>query len=158
MFWKKKQLSENDYEGVENKRKKPGRKIFGFQCSPDIHVSAKALAKQLNVELYVVGEHAMQLGLIEIAASMKDPEEREILLKHLHEEHTIKRLVESISAHDAEAADYIRAGQARRHHMEQAIRDLVELWCGYRLDPRLMREIILRELQRIAELRRNRQV
>jgi hypothetical protein len=156
MFWKKKQSNGDDEEG-ESARKKPGRKIFGFQCSPDIHANAKVLAKQLNVDLYVVCEHAMQLGLIEIAASMKDSEEREMLLKHLSEEHTIKWLIESVSTYDAQAAVYIRAGQARRHHMDQAIRDLVELWCRYNLDPRLMREIILGELQRMTELMRNRQ-
>ena len=50
--------------------KKP---FFGFRCSPAIHMSAKALAKELHVDLYVLAEHAMQLGLMDIAAAAKDP-------------------------------------------------------------------------------------
>lgn len=38
---------ENDFE-ESPESKKP---IFGFQCSPAIHVSAKALAKELHMDL-----------------------------------------------------------------------------------------------------------
>lgn len=71
MFWKKRQ-PEDDDEG-QPEYKKSGRRIFGFQCSPAIHVSAKSLAKQLHVELFAVSEHSMQLGLVDIVAAMKDP-------------------------------------------------------------------------------------
>ena len=154
MFWKKRESEE--YEDEEPERKKPDRKLFGFRCSPAIHMTAKALAQKLHVDLYVIAEHAFQLGLTDIAHAMKDPEETELLREHLNEEHVIKHLVESISKYDVEAAGYIRDGQARRYHKEQAVRDLVELWARYGLDPRLMKEIILRELERITDIRRSR--
>jgi hypothetical protein len=76
----------------------------------------------------------------------------------LNEEHVIEHLVESVSKYDEEAAVYIREGQARKHHREKAVRDLVELCDRYGLDPRLMRAIILRELERSIAMRWNRVV
>jgi soluble lytic murein transglycosylase-like protein len=112
------------------------------------------LAKELHVDLYVVAEHAMQLGLMDISAAAKDPEELEMLRVHLNREHVIEHLVESVSVYDAEAAEYIREGQSLLHQKERALRDLVELWTRYNLDPKLIREIILQELQRrTAEMR-----
>jgi hypothetical protein len=110
----------------------------------------------LHVDLYVVAEHAMQLGLMDIKEAMKDPGEREILRQHLHDEHTMKHLVESVSKYDTEAAEYIRDGQVRWYHKEQAVRDLVELWAKHGLDPRILKEIILNELQKITAFWRTR--
>jgi hypothetical protein len=93
---------------------------------------------------------------MDTAAAMKDPEELEMLREHLNKEHVINHLVESVSKYDAEAARYIREGQARRYHKELAVRDLVELWARYGLDPRLMKEIILGELERTSATRRSR--
>jgi len=154
MFWKKRQSE--DYDDEEPERKEPDRRLFGFRCSPAIKMTAKVLAKKLHVDLCVIAEHALQLGLMDVAAAMQDPGETEMLREHLNEEHIIKHLVESVSKYDAEAAGYIRDGQVRRYHKELAVRDLVELWGRYGLDPRLMKEIILRELQRISAIRRSR--
>jgi len=154
MFWKKRQSEE--YEDEEPQRKKPDRRLFAFRCSPAIKMTAKVLAKKLHVDLYVMAEHAFQLGLMDIVAAMQDPGETEMLREHLNEEHAINHLVESVSKYDMEAAEYIRDGQARRYHKEQAVRDLVELWARYGLDPRLMKEIILHELERISAIRRSR--
>jgi hypothetical protein len=153
MFWKKKHSEDEEFKPT-----KSSRRIFGFKCSPDIHMSAKLLAKKLHFDLYVIAEHAIQLGLMDIAAAMKDPEELEMLREHLNEEHVIEHLVESVSKYDEEAAVYIREGQARKHHREKAVRDLVELCDRYGLDPRLMRAIILRELERSIAMRWNRVV
>lgn len=154
MFWKRKQSEDNDDEELE--REKPGRKLLAFRCSPAIQITAKVLAQKLHVDLYIVAEHALQLGLIDIASVMKDPEETELLREHLNEEHVITHLVESVSKYDAEAGGYIRDGQARKYHKEKAVRDLIELWARYGLDPRLMKEIILHELERIKDIRRSR--
>jgi hypothetical protein len=154
MFWKKKQSE--DYEDEEPERKKPIRRLFGFRCSPAIHMTAKVLAQKLHVDLYIIAEHALQFGLIDIASALKDPEETESLREHLNEEHVITHLVESVSKYNAEAAGYIRDGQVRRYHKEKALRDLVELWTKYGLDPRLMREIILQELQRQTQIMQSR--
>jgi len=143
IFGRKRQ-SENDYD-EEPEVKKP---FFGFRCSPKIHLSAKMLAKELHMDLYVIAEHAMQLGLMDIAAAAKDSEELEMLRVHLNKEHVIEHLVESVSAYDAEAAEYIREGQSLLHQKERGLRDLVELWTRYNLDPKLIREIVLQELQR----------
>jgi hypothetical protein len=158
MFWKKRESEREseDYEDEEPEPKKPGRKLFGFRCSPAIHMTAKVLAKKLHQDLRVVAEHSIQLGLMDVAAAMQDPEELEMLREHLNKEHVINHLVESVSRYDVEAAEYIRDGQARQYHKELAVRDLVELWARYGLDPRLMKEIILRELERISAIRRSR--
>jgi len=149
IFGRKKQSEEDD---EQPEIKKP---VFGFKCSPKIHMGAKALAKELHVDLLVVAEHAMQLGLMDIAAAAKDPGELEMLRVHLTKEHVIEHLVESVSAYDAEAARYIREGQSLLHQKERALRDLVELWTRYKLDPGLIREIILQELQRRTAVMRS---
>ncbi len=154
MFWKKRQSE--DYDNEEPERKEPDRRLFGFRCSPALHMTAKVMAKELHVDLCIIAEHALQLGLMDVATAMKDPEELEMLREHLNKEHVINHLVESVSKYDAEAARYIRDGQARRYHKELAVRALVELWARYGLDPRLMEEIILRELQGITAARRSR--
>jgi hypothetical protein len=71
MFWKNRYSVEHDNN--ENETKTPYRRIFGFQCSSAIHITAKTLAKQLHVDLFAIAEHAMQFGLMDIAAAMKDP-------------------------------------------------------------------------------------
>ena len=151
IFGRKSQSGEEYDE--EPEYKKP---VFGFRCSPKIHMTAKTLAKELHVDLYVIAEHAMELGLMDIAAAAKDPEELEMLRLHLNKEHVIEHLVESVSAYDAEAAGYIRDGQSLLHQKERAVRDLVELWTRYKLDPRLIKEIILQELQRRTATMRSR--
>ena len=143
-IFRKKRQSEEEYD-KELENKKP---TFGFRCSPAIHMAAKKLAKELHFDLYVIAEHAMQLGLMDVAAAAKDPEKLETLRAHLNKEHVVEHLVESVSEYDGEAAEYIREGQFLLHQKERAVRDLVEMWTRYKLDPRLMREIILQELQR----------
>jgi hypothetical protein len=150
IFGKKKQ-SEEDFE-EQPEIKKP---LFGFRCSPNIHMAAKKLAKELHMDLCVISEHAIQLGLMDIAAAAKDPEEREILRVHLNKDHVLEHLVESVSAYDAEAAGYLRDGQSLLHQKERAVRDLVELWTRSNLDPRLLREIVLQELQRRTAIMRS---
>lgn len=149
---KRKVIEDDDNEKWDGQVARTERKksMFAFLCSPSIHMDAKTLAKQLHTELYIVAEHAMQLGLMDIAEAMKDPEELEILRAHLHTEHVIDHLVESVSQYDAEAAQYIREGQSLIHQKERAVRDLVDLSVRYRLDPRLLRDIILQELRRRA--------
>jgi len=149
IFGRKKQ-SEEDYD-EQPEIKKP---VFGFRCSPNIHMAAKKLAKELHMDLCVVAEHAMQLGLMDIAAAAKDPGELEMLRAHLNKEHVIEHLVESVSAYDAEAAEYLRNGQSLLHQKERAVQDLVELWTRSNLDPRLIREIVLQELQRRTAIMR----
>jgi len=143
---RKRKTIDIDYD-EEPQLKKP---VFGFRCSPRIHMAAKMLAKELNVDLYVVAEHAIQLGLMDITTAAKDPGELEMLRVHLNKEHVIEHLVESVSAYDAKAAEYIRNGQSLLHQKEQVVRDLVELCIGYKLDPRWLREIVLHALKRRA--------
>ena len=120
--------------GEEKEKPKPRKPLFAFWCSPSIHMAAKMLAKEVHEDMYIVAEHAMQLGLMDIAAAAKDPEELGILRAHLHQEHAMDHLVESVSAYDAEAAAYIREGQSLLYQREQVVRDLVEFCIRHKLD------------------------
>ena len=157
MFWQKKKSQDIDDSGDEKpKYKKPGREIWGFRCTPSIHTDAKVIAKELHVDLEVLVEHCVQLGLIEVNAARRDPQDTELLRNHLNEEHKINHLVESVSGYDEEAARYIREGQSRRYYVERICRDLVFLCEKYRIDPRWMRAQVIYEIRRIVAFRRSR--
>jgi hypothetical protein len=159
LFGKKKPTPEPEDDNDEDEvpeRKKTVYPVFGFRCLPALHMKARVQAKSLNVDICILAEHGLQLGLNDIEDAMKDPEEMENLRKHLIEYHAINHLAESVANYDKESAEYIREGQIRKFHKEKAIRDLVELWTRYNYDPLLMKEIIIQELQRRAAFIRRR--
>jgi hypothetical protein len=150
VFRKRKKKSSDNAEQIRELLKKPKNHIFGFICSLDVHMHAKVLATKLNVDLGILAEHCLHLGLMDTAAASEDPDEVELLREHLQGEHAIQHLAESVGKYDADAAGYIREGQIRRYRKEKALRDLVELSARYNLDPRLIKEIVLSELRRQA--------
>jgi hypothetical protein len=75
-------------------KKDPGRRIFGFACSPDIPARLKLLASQLHIPLFALCEHCLQLSAEQIAKMAENPEEREILRMHIIGVHVDARTVE----------------------------------------------------------------
>ena len=62
---------------------------FNFACDKGIILVAKVLANRLEAPVYVVSEHALQLGLGEIAILAEDPALRERLCQHLVQGHLL---------------------------------------------------------------------
>jgi hypothetical protein len=123
-------------------QKDPGRRVFGFQCSPDILSSLKLLADQLHVPLFSLAEHALQLGAIQIAKANKSPEEREELRSHLTEVHVGMRTIEKISRYDEEASEILNIERERRFAIDNVARRIAWKYLSYGRKPELIEELI----------------
>ncbi len=102
-----------------------GRRTFGFPCSPDIKARFNMLAGQLDVWIYALGEHALQLSAGLIAKIVEDPEERELLKHHIKDVHVGRRTIEKISRYDKEMADLLDEERHRHFQIEKAVRQIV---------------------------------
>jgi hypothetical protein len=119
------------------------RRVFGFQCSPDIQVSLKLLSDQIHVPLFALAEHALQLGTIQLVDADKNPEEREELRRHLTENHVEMNTIEKITRYDSEAADVMKTERIRRFSIDKATRQLVLKYMRLGLKPDELDEMIL---------------
>jgi hypothetical protein len=106
-------------------KKNTGRKVFGFPCSPDIPASLKLLADKINIQLFALAEHALELGTMQIKATMDDPEELELLRRHLAETHVELRTIEKVARYDEETAEDMKITRIRRFEEERAVRQIV---------------------------------
>jgi len=66
---------------------KDRRVQFNFSCDRQIHAVAIALAGSLDVPLYILVEHALQVGLLAVLDAQSVPERRTEMVKHLVEGH-----------------------------------------------------------------------
>jgi hypothetical protein len=89
-------------------RKGSGRRVFGFPCGPDIPARIKILAGQLNIPIYALAEHMLQLSAGLIARLVDSPEEREHLRQHIIENHVEVRVAEKIAEDDEEMAKILK--------------------------------------------------
>jgi hypothetical protein len=122
--------------------KDSGRKIFGFPCSPGIPAQLKLLAGTLNVPIYALAEHALQLTAEQIARASQNPEERELLRKHLAEIHVDTRTLEKIAEYDADLADELDKVRHRRLEIDKAVYDIVIKYARRGLEPKDIVEAI----------------
>ena len=76
--------------------KGPERRVFGFICSPSLQAQLKMLAGQLQVPIFALAEHALQLSAGQIAVMAENPEECALLRKHIIEIHVEARTIEKI--------------------------------------------------------------
>jgi hypothetical protein len=123
--------------------KDSGRKVFGFPCSPDIKASLKSLSDQIHVPLFALAEHALQLGAMQLADANNNPEEREVLRRHLTEVHVEMRTIEKVARYDAEAADVLKLERIRRFDIDKATRQLVVKFARWGHKPEELEELIL---------------
>ncbi|OGO22098.1 MAG: hypothetical protein A2144_05940 [Chloroflexi bacterium RBG_16_50_9] len=105
--------------------KDSGRRTFGFPCSPDIPAQLKMLAGKLNVPIYALAEHSLQLSAALIAKMAEAPEECELLRRHIMDDHVGRRTIEKISQYDEEMADLLDEERHRRFQIEKAVRQIV---------------------------------
>jgi hypothetical protein len=105
--------------------KESPRKVFGFQCDPEIPAFLKLQADQLHVPEFAIAEHALQLGMLQIVAANNDPAERELLRLHLTEVHVGTRTIEKVDRYDKTAGDWLEAERMRRFSVDKAARQLV---------------------------------
>jgi hypothetical protein len=142
MFGKKK-VQEKETRANEKLARKllgrhTGRKVFGFPCSPDIPASLKLLADKINIQLFALAEHALELGTMQIKATMDDPEELELLRRHLAETHVELRTIEKVARYDEETAEDMKIARIRRFEEDRVVRQLVADFVRKGMKPKYM--------------------
>ena len=105
--------------------KDSGRRVFGFACSPDIQALLKVLAGQLNIPIYALVEHALQLSAGLIRKMAENAEESVILRRHLIESHIDARTLEKISVYDQDMAARLDEERIRRLDIDRAAHQIV---------------------------------
>jgi hypothetical protein len=123
--------------------KNSGRRVFGFQCSPGIQTTMKKQADQLHVPLFALSEHCLQLGALQIQAAMNNPEELELLRRHLTEDHVEMRTIEKIARYDQEASETLSTERIRRFAIDNAYRKLVVKFGSRGVTPERVEELIM---------------
>lgn len=147
MFIKKKDREKEKRDNEKLVRRVLGkdtkRRIFGFQCSPDIHASLKLLSDQIHVPLFALAEHALQLGAMQLVEAYNNPEERDELRRHLTENHVEMNTIEKVARYDAEAAATMKTVRIRRFSIDKATRQLVTKYMRWGLEPEELGDIIM---------------
>ena len=105
--------------------KDTGRRVFGFACSPDIQAQLKLLAGQLQVPIFALVEHALQLTAGLIRKMAENAEESVLLRRHLIESHIDARTLEKISAYDQDMAARLDEERIRRLDINRAAHQIV---------------------------------
>jgi hypothetical protein len=141
MFWTKKgEQKEKNTANVRLAKKLMGkestRKVFGFICNSDIPARLKLLAGKLNVPLYAVVEHALQLASGQIAMITENQDESVILRRHLIENHVEARTIEKISPYDEDMAERLSAERFRRLEIDKAAHQIVMNFVRKGLSPK----------------------
>jgi hypothetical protein len=118
--------------------KSTGRHIFGFPCSPDIHAKVKMRAGELQVDMYALSEHCMQLGIDTVDDAIEDSEERDLLRRHLIEQHIDQRTIEKLSWYDEELAEQMQKERLAQFEVDRVVRRLVVDFARRGMNPKYM--------------------
>jgi hypothetical protein len=116
--------------------KDSGRRVFGFACSPDIAARLKMLAAKLNVPIFALVEHALQLSAEVIAKAVESPEESTLLRNHLTGVHVEARTIEKISVYDQNMAERLDEERLRRLDIDRTVRQIVVGYIRRGVDPK----------------------
>ena len=87
------------------RKKRRVRKVFGFLCDPELALGVKLLAHQLEVPIYPLAEHLLQLGAGEVIREIEQPERKRKLQDHLLNGHL---LVPALTGDEGKAGVYSR--------------------------------------------------
>ncbi|NQT73030.1 MAG: hypothetical protein HQ553_09745 [Chloroflexi bacterium] len=71
------------------KKKTPKRTVFGFPCDNSLAQMTRLTAKAIEFPIYVLAEHALQIGLAEIMPLLNHEDERADLEHHLRADHLL---------------------------------------------------------------------
>ena len=146
MFGKKrpeKMASPAEGRRPRSRRDDRRRKTYGFRCDPGLQAFMKALADELDVPLFALSEHALELGSMQIEAAKADPAEREEMCLHLAEAHVLERTLEKISRYDLQASDDLARERIRRSRIDRAARALVVKFIGRGYRPEDLEGLII---------------
>jgi len=72
------------------RKRKIGRRVFGFPCTPEIKIVVLAMARRIGVPNYVLCEHLLQLAAAQISIDLEDPESERELKEHLISSHLLQ--------------------------------------------------------------------
>ena len=107
-----------------------GRTQLNFMCDNKLVLGLKALARHLEIPIYPLAEHILQLGMAEVLTSIEDEALMENLQRHLLQEHLFVK--------DLKTSSELISRRALR--LQNAVRflELIET----RSSPEAQREII----------------
>jgi hypothetical protein len=109
------------------------RQVFGFLCKPGLIVVTKSLASELEMPIYVIAEHALQLGGAQIYMNSQDEVLKKKLMIHLNQEHLIVPYIEGLTKYDKDIIDIIRHDdEAEKAHIER-VDEITKLMKEYRI-------------------------
>lgn len=110
-----------------------GRKQLNVMCDNRLILQLKALASYLEIPIYPLCEHVLQLGLAEVLTGIEDEALKENLERHLLQDHLLVK--------ELQAMDETTSRRALRLRNTMKLLDLIELKAG---SPEAVREIIAR--------------
>jgi len=115
--------------------KDTGRHVFGFPCSKELHAEIKVKAGELQIPIFALAEHCLELG-IDTISDIDDPEERDLLHKHLIEHHVNQRTLEKINWFDEELVKDMNVERLRQFEIERIARKLVKDFIKKGMNPK----------------------
>ena len=130
------------------------RKVFGFLCSPELINLIKDLAALLQIPIYCVTEHCLQIGAISIGAACRHTETEDELKDHLTREHLLKQVLTLNTDYDVGVAQQALKQEMARIRQDKLVRELVSVLQEENLSPRLLVEVT-KELLHDARRRRS---
>jgi hypothetical protein len=71
-----------------------GRRQLNVNCDQQVIVFLKALASGLEVPIYVLAEHCLEMGLSEVRAEMQDEALKDRLCRHLVHRHLLVKVTQ----------------------------------------------------------------
>ena len=89
------------------KREEIGRKQLNFACDINLIARLKLLASYLDIPLYPLAEHVLELGISEITVIVKDKALTESLQRHLLEDHLLVGRLNPADKHTSDRATRI---------------------------------------------------
>jgi hypothetical protein len=93
------------------------------------------LAGKLNIPIYALAEHMLQLSAGLVAKLVDSPEDLEQLRRHIIEHHVDARAMEKIAEYDEEMAEILVVEIQKRSAEDNAVRQIVRNFSRIGLKP-----------------------
>ena len=135
------------FTGKRNKRR-----VFGFLCTDGLIISIKILAKEFELPIYCIAEHALQLGGAQMVAAIQDKEAKEDLQAHLVEEHLLRPILDPDNDYDVSAIGMAQRRIKRYQEHEQLVRKLVHILEHEGVPPELLIKLTKRLIIKAREV------
>jgi len=106
------------------RKRKIGRRVFGFPCTPEIKIVVLAMARRIGVPNYVLCEHLLQLAAAQISIDLEDPESERELKEHLISSHLLQPVLAE-NEYDGDAVKRAKKQRLLHQELEKVVRALV---------------------------------